>query len=151
MAQNEGNTVIVLSELEQGKHTFAFELDSTYFQGIEKSEILGGNVHVEAELRLRESDYDLHLKAQGIVQLTCDRCLGAMDYAVDVEDTIQSDEDEQSDELDLSWLAYETITINLPLVHSHPDGECIPEMQNLLQAHGVSQDDIHLSSTSEPE
>jgi len=151
MAQNEGNTVIVLSELEQGKHTFAFELDSTYFQGIEKSEILGGNVHVEAELRLRESDYDLHLKAQGIVQLTCDRCLGAMDYAVDVEDTIQPDEDEQSDELDLSWLAYETITINLPLVHSHPDGECIPEMQNLLQAHGVSQDDIHLSSTSEPE
>ena len=143
--------MIVLSELEQGKHTFAFELDSTYFQGIEKSEILGGNVHVEAELRLRESDYDLHLKAQGIVQLTCDRCLGAMDYAVDVEDTIQSDEDEQSDELDLSWLAYETITINLPLVHSHPDGECIPEMQNLLQAHGVSQDDIHLSSTSEPE
>jgi len=143
--------VIVLSELEQGKHTFAFELDSTYFQGIEKSEILGGNVHVEAELRLRESDYDLHLKAQGIVQLTCDRCLGAMDYAVDVEDTIQPDEDEQSDELDLSWLAYETITINLPLVHSHPDGECIPEMQNLLQAHGVSQDDIHLSSTSEPE
>ena len=143
--------MIVLSELEQGKHTFAFELDSTYFQGIEKSEILGGNVHVEAELRLRESDYDLHLKAQGIVQLTCDRCLGAMDYAVDVEDTIQPDEDEQSDELDLSWLAYETITINLPLVHSHPDGECIPEMQNLLQAHGVSQDDIHLSSTSEPE
>ena len=151
MAQNEGNTVIVLSELEQGKHTFAFELDSTYFQGIEKSEILGGNVHVEAELRLRESDYDLHLKAQGIVQLTCDRCLGAMDYAVDVEDTIQSDEDEQSDELDLSWLAYETITINLPLVHSHPDGECIPDMQQLLQALGVSQDDIHLSSTVEPE
>ena len=135
MAQNEGNTVIVLSELEQGKHTFAFELGSTYFQGIEKSEILGGNVHVEAELRLRESDYDLHLKAQGIVQLTCDRCLGAMDYAVDVEDTIQPDEDEQSDELDLSWLAYETITINLPLVHSHPKGECMQDMQQLLQTH----------------
>ena len=74
-----------------------------------------------------------------------------MDYAVDAEDTIQPDEDEQSDELDLSWLAYETITINLPMVHSHPEGECIPDMQQLLQALGVSQDDIHLSSAAEPE
>lgn len=151
MAQNAENTVIVLSELEQGKHKFAFELNSTYFQGIEKSEILGGDVHVEAELNVRESDYDLHLRAQGTVQLTCDRCLGTMDYAVDAEDTIQPDEDEQSDELDLSWLAYETITINLPMVHSHPEGECIPDMQQLLQALGVSQDDIHLSSAAEPE
>ena len=75
-----------------------------------------------------------------------------MNYAVDVEDDILPDEeDEQTDTLDLRWLAYEMITINLPLVHSHPDGECIPDMQNLLQALGVSQDDIHLSSTVEPE
>ena len=65
-----------------------------------------------------------------------------MDYAIDVEDDIQpGEEDEQTNTLDLSWLAYETITINLPLVHSHPDGECTPDMQQLLQALGVAAND----------
>ena len=143
---------LLLNELPQGKHHYSFRLDSEYFLEQEKSEIRGGDVAVEADLTLRESDYSLHLKAQGEVQLICDRCLGEMNYAVDVEDDILPDEeDEQTDTLDLRWLAYEMITINLPLVHSHPDGECIPDMQNLLQALGVSQDDTHLSSTVEPE
>ncbi len=143
---------LLLNELPQGKHHYSFRLSSEYFLEQEKSEIRGGDVEIEADLTLRESDYNLHLKAQGEVQLICDRCLGEMNYAVDVEDDILPDEqDEQTDTLDLRWLAYEMITINLPLVHSHPDGECIPDMQNLLQALGVSQDDIHLSSTVEPE
>jgi proteasome lid subunit RPN8/RPN11 len=61
-----------------------------------------------------------------------------MSYPVDVEDDIWPDEDEQStDTLDLAWLTYEMIIINLPLVHSHPDGECNPDMQPLLHAYGV--------------
>ena len=130
------NRTLLLNELPQGKHHFEFRLGDAFFQGIEKSEILGGEVSVAADLALRESDYSLHIHAQGAVLLTCDRCLAPMDYNVDVEDDILPEEaDEQTDTLDLKWLTYELITINLPLVHSHPDGECMQDMQILLQTH----------------
>lgn len=134
--------VLQLNELAQGKHHYSYRLNSAYFQEQEKSEITGGDVAIEADLTLRESDFSLHIKAAGNVQLICDRCLAPMDYAIDVEDDIQpGEEDEQTNTLDLGWLAYETITINLPLVHSHPDGECTPDMQQLLQALGVAAND----------
>jgi len=142
-----------LNELAPGKHHFDYVLEDAYLRSIERSEILGGAIAAEADLVLRESDYSLHIHAQGTVQLTCDRCLAPMDYSVDVEDDILPEEsDEQTDTLDLSWLTYELITINLPLVHSHPDGECLPEMQQLLQTLGVSANDMpdeddHLCST----
>lgn len=136
MTQPTANTILHLNELEQGKHHYDFHLGSAYFEAQEKSEITGGDVDVEADLTLYESDYSLHLKAKGEVKLICDRCLGEMSYAVDAEDEIQPDsEDTQTDTIDLGWLAYETITINLPLVHSHPDGECMQDMQQLLQTH----------------
>lgn len=136
MTQPTANMTLQLNELEQGKHHYSFHLGNAYFREQEKSEIQGGEVDVEADLTLYESDYTLHLKAQGEVKLICDRCLGEMNYAVDVEDDIQpNDQDEQSDTLDLNWLAYEMITINLPLVHSHPEGACMDDMQQLLQAH----------------
>ena len=147
MAEQNTDSVLQLNELAQGKHQYSYHLDSAYFAAQEKSEITGGEVDVEAELTLRESDYSLHLKAQGEVKLICDRCLGEMSYAVDVEDDILPDEDDaansNADEIDLRWLAYEMITINLPLVHSHPDGECMQDMQQLLQT--------HLCSAVEPE
>ena len=136
MAEQNTDIILRLNELEQGKHHYSYHLCSAYLAAQEKSEITGGEVDVEAELTLRESDFDLHLKAKGDVKLTCDRCLGEMSYAVDVEDDILPDEsDEQTDTLDLRWLAYEMITINLPLVHSHPEGACMQDMQKLLQAH----------------
>lgn len=142
MTQPNNDIILQLNELEQGKHHFSFNLDDAYFQAVEKSEVIGGNVAVEADLALYESDFSLHIKAAGNVQLICDRCLAPMDYAIDVEDDIQpGEEDEQTNTLDLGWLAYETITINLPLVHSHPDGECTPDMQQLLQALGVAAND----------
>ncbi len=135
MTQSHANIILQLNELAQGKYHYSFRLSTAYFQQQEKSEIMGGDVAVEADLTLRESDYSLHLTARGEVVLVCDRCLGEMKYTVDVEDDVRPDEaDEQTDALDLSWLAYEMITINLPLVHSHPDGECTPDMQQLLQA-----------------
>ena len=141
MTQTTAHTILHLNELEQGKHHYVFHLDDAYFKAQEKSEITGGAVDVEADLTLYESDYSLHLKAKGEVKLICDRCLGEMSYAVDAEDDIYPDESDEANSnpnvLDLGWLAYETITINLPLVHSHPDGECMPEMQKLLQTFGV--------------
>ena len=125
--------IIELSKLEIGDYSFDYELDSAYFQSVEKSEVLSGHVQAKAELALRERDFDLRIKVGGTVQVTCDRCLDPMDLAVDAEDDMEMDEGTEM--LDLEWLAYELVIVNLPLVHSHQPGGCNPMMDALLQDH----------------
>ena len=125
--------IIELSKLEIGDYSFDYELDSAYFQSVEKSEVLSGHVQAKAELALRERDFDLRIKVGGTVQVTCDRCLDPMDVAVNAEDDMEMDEGTEM--LDLEWLAYELVIVNLPLVHSHQPGGCNPQMDALLQDH----------------
>ena len=132
--------IIELSKLEIGNYSFDYELDSAYFQSVEKSEVLGGNVQAKAELALREQDFDLRIKVSGVVQVTCDRCLDPMDVAVDAEDDMEMDEGTKM--LDLEWLAYELVIVNLPLVHSHQAGGCNPMMDALLQDHLCTMSEV---------
>ena len=124
--------IIQLDTLEIGEHLFDFQLDSSYFSTIENSELLGGMVDVKACLDLREDDFSVDIDILGQVQVTCDRCLDSMDVEVDVyEEELEFEEDTK--QIDLAWLAYELIIVNLPLVHSHQEGGCNPEMDALLQ------------------
>ena len=126
--------IVSLDSLEIGEHLFDFQLDNSYFYAIENSELLGGAVDVKVRLILHENEFVLDLDIVGQVQVTCDRCLDAMDIDVDIyEEDMELEEDAQ--QLDLAWLAYELIIVNLPLVHSHQDGGCNPEMDALLQDH----------------
>ncbi len=124
---------IVLDELKAGRYEFEFVLDSAYFQSIERTELLSGNVDVHARLNIRQQDYDVRLRMKGHVEVTCDRCLEPMTIAVEYHDVVDTELEAKT--LDLLWTAYETIVINLPMVHCHPDGECSPEMAALLQSH----------------
>ena len=128
------SNIVALDSLELGVHVFDFQLDNAYFSEIENSELLGGEVKVEAQLNLREYDFDLDIAVKGLVQVTCDRCLDEMDVMVDAEES-EWEWDDEPKLIDLSWLAYELIIVNLPLVHSHQDGGCNPEMDALLQNH----------------
>ena len=131
---DEKSHIVALDSLELGAHVFDFQLDNAYFSEIENSELLGGEVKVEAHLNLREYDFDLDIAVKGLVQVTCDRCLDEMDVAIDAEEN-EWEWDDEPKLIDLSWLAYELIIVNLPLVHSHQDGGCNPEMDALLQDH----------------
>ena len=131
---DEKSHIVALDSLELGAHVFDFQLDNAYFGEIENSELLGGEVKVEAHLNLREYDFDLDIAVKGLVQVTCDRCLDEMDVAIDTEEN-EWEWDDEPKLIDLSWLAYELIIVNLPLVHSHQDGGCNPEMDALLQDH----------------
>ena len=126
--------IVALDSMELGAHVFDFQLDNAYFSEIENSELLGGEVKVEAHLNLREYDFDLDIAVKGLVQVTCDRCLDEMGVAINAEEN-EWEWDEEPKLIDLSWLAYELIIVNLPLVHSHQDGGCNPEMDALLQDH----------------
>ncbi len=133
MSENNAH-IVLLDSLEIGEHLFDFQLDNTYISAIENSELLSGAVDVKVRLILREDDFAVDMDVVGQVQVTCDRCLEPMDVDVDLyEEDMEVEED--SKQIDLAWLAYELIIVNLPLVHSHQDGGCNPEMDALLQDH----------------
>jgi uncharacterized metal-binding protein YceD (DUF177 family) len=64
-----------------------------------------------------------------------------MPIDIDDEQTIESieEEDEEytgnSKSLNLQWLVYEIVSINIPIVHSHQAGECNKQMELLLHDH----------------
>ena len=150
---------VVLDKLEIGSYDFDYQLDSDYFSQLDHSFVLGGLVRAKAHLNLRADDYDLTISVHGQVSVTCDRCLEPMN--IDINDEQEIDPDDLTGAthrsyseallqrsgptapavIDLPWLAYELIVVNLPTVHCHPEGGCNPDMIALLQN--------HLCSTSE--
>ncbi len=141
--------IINLDQLEIGIHHFDFRLDSAYFQAVEKTEVLGGEIDAKATLNLLTTGFELKMAVKGSVIVTCDRCLEPMDLDVCAEDDMTTDamdsisENKKGNIVDLNWLAYELTIVNLPLVHSHQSGGCNPQMDTLLQN--------HLCTTEEPE
>ena len=137
----QNHYIVDLKRLPVGTHLFDFQLDSDFFSSLEKSEILSGEVVAKAVLNLREEDYQLNIAVQGTVFVVCDRCLDPMPIEIDAEQEIFSGDEEeeplnsQLSTLNLSWLAYEIVSINIPLVHSHQAGECNKQMELLLQDH----------------
>ena len=136
----QNHYIIDLKRLPIGTHEFDIQLDDAFFEGLEKSEILRGTVDCKATLHLREEDYQLHITVQGTVFVVCDRCLDPMPLEINDEQEIFS-EDEPNDQMvndqmvNLQWLAYEIVSINIPIVHSHQAGECNKQMELLLHDH----------------
>ena len=141
----QNHYIVDLKRLPIGTHLFDFQLDSDFFSSLEKSEILSGEVVAKAVLNLREEDYQLNIAVQGTVFVVCDRCLDPMPLEINDEQEIWSADEEydpmvngkcpNSKCLDLSWLAYEIVSINIPIVHSHQPGECNKQMELLLHDH----------------
>ena len=136
----QNHHIIDLSRLPIGTHSFDYQLDSDFFASLEKTEILSGEVSCKAVLNLREEDYQLTIAVQGTVFVVCDRCLDPMPLDIhDEQDIWSAEENDQSPmtthQLDLTWLAYEIVSINIPLVHSHQPGECNQQMELLLHHH----------------
>ena len=138
----QNHYIIDLSRLPIGTHVFDIQLDNEFFAGLEKSEILSGEVVAKATLNLREEDYQLNIAVQGTVFVVCDRCLDPMPLEINDEQEIFSEDEEdisdfkfQNSNLDLSWLAYEIVSINIPIVHCHQEGECNKQMELLLHDH----------------
>lgn len=126
--------IVEIDKLELGEHLFDFQLDNSYFSTIEACELLGGLVDANVRLIVAEDSISVDVDVCGTVQVTCDRCLDSMDVEVDVyEEDVEFEEEPKM--LDMAWLAYELIIVNLPLVHSHQDGGCNAEMAALLQDH----------------
>ena len=142
--------MIDLSRLPVGTHQFDIQLDDEFFASLEKSEILSGTVVAKATLNLREEDYQLKIAVHGTVFVVCDRCLDPMPLEINANDemidSLNDAAELPNDELDLSWLAYEIVSINIPIVHSHQAGECNKHMELLLQDHLCDEPDPEIDN-----
>ena len=137
----QNHYIVDLKRLPLGTHLFDFQLDNNFFSSLEKTEIISGDVACKAVLNLREEDYQLNITVHGTVFVVCDRCLDPMPLEISDEQEIFSEDEEMSNDksqmstIDLSWLAYEIVSINIPIVHSHQAGECNKQMELLLHDH----------------
>ena len=135
----QNHHIIDLSRLPLGTHLFEIQLDDDFFASLEKSEVLSGTVSATATLNLREEDYQLDIAVQGTVFVVCDRCLDPMAIEINANDEMSASLNDAAElpngEIDLSWLVYEIVSINIPIVHSHQPGECNEQMELLLHNH----------------
>ena len=143
----QNHYIIDLKRLPIGTHQFDIRLTNDFFESLEKSEILSGEVAATVVLNLREEDYQFNITVRGTVFVVCDRCLDPMPLEINANDELINDEPEApNDEIDLSWLAYEIVSINIPIVHSHQAGECNKQMELLLHDHLCDEPDPEIDN-----
>ncbi|MBQ8702756.1 MAG: DUF177 domain-containing protein [Bacteroidales bacterium] len=159
MGQNDDRTVR-FSGIKPGAYTYEMLLDDTFFDGFENEEIKGGKVHFDVKMERSERVTMLTFVFDGEVRTECDRCLGEMTVRVSGEEQLNvrfSDsevtDDEQvvilpedARELELTPWLYEFVAVRLPLQHSHPEGECDPEMVKYL----VDEEQMHAEDYMDP-
>jgi len=107
----------------------------------------GSLTYIVSGLRDGVSDM-LGISLQGSCTLRCQRCLGELEYPVDMTsrllllpadklDEVEDDDDvdaiEAEPRLDVLALIEEELLLGLPFAPRHPDGECAPTTSGLQQ------------------
>ena len=137
---------IDLKRLTDEVTTFEYNLDNRFFAALDSSELRQGTLHVSVSIRKAIGFFELQFHSEGIVTVTCDRCLDDMDQPISTDNrlvvklgTAYSEEDDviivSEDEgiLDTSWLIYEFIMLAIPIKHVHAPGKCNPAMSKVLE------------------
>jgi uncharacterized protein len=130
-----GRYMISLSGLKEGRHTIDFELDNTFFDKFEESEIKEGSLIANITIDKNATHSDLIIRISGNVRICCDRCLEMFFHPIVTENRLlvkfgKSFEDIDPDilslpageqELDLQQHLYEFIMLALPIRRVHPN------------------------------
>ena len=134
-----------LKALKDDSFENSWVLGDGYFEALEDADIQSGKVSVSVSLHKAENYFDMEIKVEGFVVVTCDRCLDDMEQSIksdnrfivklgiensEDDDTITVEENEGI--LDLSWVIYESIALSVPIKHVHAPGKCNTAMTEKL-------------------
>ena len=140
--------IISLPTLGEGHHENELKADGSFFAARGNDDVKEADVTAYVDIDVRHGAYKIGITCQGWIDIPCDRCLDPMrldvddDYDVTVrygeeydekDDLITIPEDET--EFDLAPLIADTVLLSIPLRHVHPDGECNPEMEEIMSRH----------------
>lgn len=141
--------VIPIHGLKVGTHYYDLEVQESFFESFEKSEIEKGSGKVELVLHKDERMLRLDFYLKGAVEFPCDRCGESFDQLLELRRTIymkfgnesmEKDDDLEvlgpnTHELDLSQYIYEFFHLSLPLKRAHNEGDCDPSTLEKLREH----------------
>jgi uncharacterized protein len=152
-----GKYSIPFKGLRDGQHSFRFDIDRTFFDAFDSSEIHAGSLIAEISLnkepQLLEMDFFIH----GTVEVSCDRCLdifelpvqykGRLFFKFGIESLELTDEiiilATGQTEINIAQYLYEFIHLSLPYTKVHPDingkSGCDPEMIKKLDSLTVKE------------
>lgn len=149
--------IIALPTLGEGDHEYEMKVDGDFFASRGNDDVKRADVTAYVDINVRHGSYKIGITCQGWIEIPCDRCLDPMrldvddDYDVTVrygEEYDEKDEliiiPEEEKDFDLAPLIADTILLAIPLRHVHPEGECNPEMEEIMSRHsseGISPED----------
>ncbi len=92
--------------LNNGYHTFNFQLDETFFALFEDSVIQNGWFDVTVEMDKRDSFFELTFDFDGTMQAECDRCTASIELPFGDTQTlvVKVTEEEQNEDADVVFL-----------------------------------------------
>ncbi|MBP5692349.1 MAG: DUF177 domain-containing protein [Bacteroidales bacterium] len=147
---------IHISGLAQGKYEYEFPVKGDLFREYGNQQVIDADITAKVILEKGSGWMNAHLEGSGKVTVECDRCLEEMDIPIEFssslairpaklgEDTEDSDEfiivDPSEAEVDLKQFIYDYICVSLPMVATHPEGECNPEMLAKIEALRAGQE-----------
>ncbi|MCX6245971.1 MAG: DUF177 domain-containing protein [Bacteroidetes bacterium] len=143
--------IIPVAGLKPGSHQIDLEIDDTFFEHFEYSEIRNGLVNVHLDAEKEETMVVFNFDFEGHVRIPCDRCYEPFDLDIRGNERLilkfGSDFHEESEDVqvvpvgenhfDISSFIYEYIILALPARRVHPENEsgenlCNAEVIRLL-------------------
>lgn len=144
--EKENTYLIPISGLALGKHSFQYEITDDFFKGMDYSEIQQGKVSINLNIDREETMLTLTFDIEGTVRVMCDRCADEFDLPIENNQVfyikLGTENAEESDDVavvpadqhdfDLTSLLYEFIVLSIPMHRVHPEGQCNPEVIDML-------------------
>ena len=135
--------------LKLGKHNFQFDLDSSFFDEFEYSDISSSELKVDIILEKSEVMIVAKMEAKGFVEVVCNRCNDSFNYGLETDSSVifkyidEAIEDDMiigvlpsEHELKMSNPIFQMIVLGLPLSFNHEnEDDCNQEMIELLDGY----------------
>jgi len=137
---------IDLKSIKDEEKTLYYQLDDSFFDALDATEVKRGSLHVSVSIRKVTGFFEFLFHTSGSIFIQCDRCLDDMEQPVDTDNRLvvklgdrYSEEDDvivvSEDEgiLDMAWFIYEFVVLAIPIRHVHAPGKCNPAMAKALE------------------
>jgi uncharacterized metal-binding protein YceD (DUF177 family) len=151
--------IFPVTGLKPGSHTFDLEVEDTFFEHFEYSEVRKGLINLSLIVDKEETLVVFHIDFTGHVRVPCDRCYEPFDLEIQGHEKLilkfGADFHEESEDVqvvpvgenhfDISPFVYEYIHLSLPPRRVHPENEsgesmCDPEVIRRLKENAPSSE-----------
>ncbi len=135
--------------MSPGLHEVEYKLGKQFFSNMESQDVRDADINVKLTVDHKGDFYNLTFDIAGEVTLLCDRCLDDLIYPIEAQYKLAvqygSDYNDDNDELliipesdntlNVSYMIYDTVELQIPMKHVHPMGKCNRAISAILKKH----------------